>query len=85
MENIELRWLHSGWLHSDLILTYKILFGLTSITASDFFSFPNPIHNTEAMPTNYLKTNVIQMSATFRGGAWNSLRVAPHNFSSVNS
>jgi hypothetical protein len=41
MESLELR-----RLHSDLIFTYKILFGLTHINPMDCFTFPSSAHNT---------------------------------------
>jgi len=85
VESLELR-----RLHSDLILTYKMLFGLTSISASDFFSFPNNIHNTRGHANklfeNHCRINVRQHFFAERViKPWNSLCVAPHDFNSVNS
>ena len=85
MESLELR-----RLHTDLIQTYKILFGLTSITASEFFSFPNPIHNTRGhaykLFENHYRINVQQHFFAERViKPWNSLQVAPHDFNSLNS
>jgi len=72
-------------LHSDLVLTYKILFELTSIIW--FFSFPNPIHNTRGhtykLFENHCRTNVRQHLFVKRViKPWNSLRVAPHDLNS---
>ena len=83
MESLELR-----RLHSDLILTYKILFGLTSITASDFFSFPNPTHNTRGQAyklfENHCHINIRQNFFTGRViKLWNSLHVAPDVFKCI--
>jgi len=84
-------WRNKGqWWHSDLILTYKMLFGLISISASDFFSFPNHIHNTRGhaykLLDNHCRINVRQHFFTERViKPWNSLRVTPHDFNSVNS
>ena len=80
MESLELR-----RLHSDLILTYKILFGLTSITAFDFFSFPNPTHNTRGhaykLFENHCRINIRQHFFAERViKPWNSLHVAPGDF-----
>jgi len=77
-------------LHSDLILTYKMLFGLTSISVSDFFLFPNHIHNTRGhaykLLENHCHINVRQHFFAERVvKPSNSLRVTPHDFSSVNS
>ena len=85
VESLELR-----RLHSDLILTYKMLFGLTSISPSDFFSFPNYVYNTSGhaykLFENHCRINVRQHFFAERViKPWNSLRVASHNFNSVNS
>ena len=85
MESLELR-----RLHSDLILTYKILFGLTSITAFDFFSFPNPTHNTRGhaykLFENHCRINIRQHFFAERViKPWNSLHVAPDDFKCINS
>jgi len=85
VESLELR-----RLHSDLILTYKMLFGLTSISVSDFFSFPNHIHNTRGhaykLLENHCRINVRQHFFAERViKPWNSLRVTPHDFNSVKS
>ena len=85
MESLELR-----LLHTDLIQTYKIIFGLTSINASEFFSSPNPIHNTRGhaykLFENHCRINVRQhFFAEQVIKPWNSLQVAPHDFSSLSS
>jgi len=84
-ESLELR-----WLHSDLILTHKMLFGLNSISASDFFSLPNHIHNTRGhaykLLGNHCRINVLQhFFAEHVIKPWNSLRVTPHDLNSVKS
>jgi len=85
VESLELRRLHSV-----LILPYKMLFGLTSIAASDFIWLTNHIHNTRGHAYKLLVNHCrIKCSATFLWKRvikpWNSLRVAPHDFNSVNS
>jgi len=85
VESLELR-----RFHSDLILTYKMLFGLTSISVSDFFSLPNHIHNTRGhaykVLENHCRINVRQhFFAECVIKPWNSLRVTPHDFNSVKS
>ena len=52
MESLELR-----RLHSDLILTYKILFGLTKINPAGFFTFSGSTHNTRGHAYKLLVNN----------------------------
>jgi len=85
MESLELR-----RLHSDLIFTYKILFGLTNITASDFFSFSNPTHSTRGhaykLLENHCRINIRQHFFAERViKPWNSLHATHDDFNCINS
>jgi len=67
-----------------------MLFGLTSISVSDFSSFPNHIHNTRGhaykLLENHCRINVRQQFFAERViKPLNSLRVTPNDFNSVNS
>ena len=50
-------------LRHDLILTYKIVFGLTDMNPEDFFNFANSKHNTRAMHTNSCLATAVLMYA----------------------
>ena len=78
-------------LHSDLILTYKILLGLTSITPSDFFSFSNLTRNTRGQEAyklfeNHCHINIRQHFFAERIiKPLNSFHVAQDDFNCINS
>lgn len=83
MESLELR-----RLHSDLIFTYKILFGLTKINPADFFTFPSSTHNTRGHSHKLVLNNSrVNVRQHFFGDRvikpWNSLKVTPSSFNSI--
>jgi hypothetical protein len=90
LERLNIESLKLRWLHSDLILTYKILFGLTSIIPSNFFSFSNLTHNTRGhaykLFEKQCRINIQQHFFAERViKPWNSLHVAQDNFNCTNS
>ena len=83
MESLELR-----RLHSDLIFTYKVLFGLTKINPTDFFTFSSSAHNTRGhaykLLVNNSRVNVRQHFFADRViKPWNALKVTPSSFNSI--
>ena len=88
LTNLEMESLELRRLHSDLIFTYKILFGLTNINLTDFFTFPNSAHNTRGhahrLVLNNSRINVRQHFFADRViKPWNSLKVGPSSFNSI--
>jgi hypothetical protein len=69
-------------------MTYKILFGLTDVTVSDFFTFADQEHNTRGHSCKLLggqcRVNVRQhYFAECVVNVWNSLNVQPNDFKSL--
>ena len=88
LTNLEMESLELRRLHSDLIFTYKILFGLTNTNPTDFFTFPNSAHNTRGhahrLVLNNSRINVRQHFFADRViKPWNSLKVGPSSFNSI--
>jgi len=84
MDNLELR-----RLHSDLILVYKILFGLVDVIANDFFSLNQSSYSTRGhnykLCKNHCRVNIRQHFFTDRVvQPWNSMITSPQDFSSIN-
>jgi hypothetical protein len=80
LDSLELR-----RLRQDLIFTYKILFGLTSDVASDFFIVSNSEHDTRGHSYKlYPRFNRIDLRKYFFTeriiGPWNSLPATEENF-----
>ena len=88
LTNLEMESLELRRLHSDLIFTYKILFGLTKINPTDLFTFPSSAHNTRGhahkLVLNNSRVNVRQHFFADRViKPWNSLKVGPSSFNSI--
>ena len=75
-------------LRHDLILTYKIVFGLTTMNPEDFFTFANSNHNTRGhaykLLPSHCRVNVRKGFFTERVvKPWNCLPAELHHFSSL--
>ena len=75
-------------LRHDLILTYKIVFGLTAMNPEDFFTFANSNHNTSGhaykLLPSHCRVNVRKGFFAERVvKPWNCLPAELHNFSSL--
>ena len=85
LQSLELR-----RLHSDLILAYKILFGLVDVVATDFFTFSSVSHNTRGHAYKLMghqsRVNIRHHFFTERiVNPWNSIVAKPADFDNLKS
>ena len=73
-------------LQHDLILAYKIVFGLTDMNPEDFFTFANSNHNTRGHAYKLLPSRVDVLKGFFAVRIvkpWNCLPAELHHFSNL--
>ena len=80
--------LESRRLYYDLIMAYKIIFGLTDLNADEFFMKVNSVHNTRGhahkLYVNHSRVDVRQHFFAERVvRPWNCLNATEHDFSSL--